>query len=98
MTQVTTKLTEEQIEKIEEKNMTVYKFLQLAVEEKLINDEKKVEPQEDTSNVLFEIVKSLNERLAEISLELKNIDSEVAKNNTIAKEKLQIIADALQGN
>ena len=100
MPQVTTRLSEEQIEKIELKKTTVYRFLQLAVDEKLINDERKKEVKMDegsTTELLLDLVQTVSERLKEINFSISNIDKELLRNNEIAKNKLGIIATILEG-
>ena len=99
MPQVTTRLSEEQIEKIESKKTTVYKFLQEAVDEKLINDERKKEVKMDegsTTELLLDLVQTVSERLKEINFSISNIDKELLRNNEIAKNKLGIIAEILE--
>ena len=99
MPQVTTRLSEEQIEKIELKKTTVYKFLQEAVDEKLINDERKKEVKMDegsTTELLLDLVQTVSERLKEINFSISNIDKELLRNNEIAKNKLGIIAEILE--
>ena len=99
MPQVTTRLSEEQIEKIELKKTTVYKFLQEAVEEKLINDERTKEVKIDegsTTELLLDLVQTVSERLKEINFSISNIDKELLRNNEIAKNKLGIIATILE--
>ncbi len=99
MRQVATKLEEEQIQKIEEKGTTVYRFLQEAVKEKLINDERKNEVKIDegsTTELLLDLVQTVSERLKEINFSISNIDKELLRNNEIAKNKLGIIAEILE--
>ena len=99
MPQVTTRLSEEQIEKIESKKTTVYKFLQEAVDEKLINDERKKEvkiDEESTTELLLDLVQTVSERLKEINFSISNIDKELLRNNEIAKNKLGMIAEILE--
>lgn len=99
MPQVTTRLSEEQIEKIESKKTTVYKFLQEAVDEKLINDERKKEvkiDEDSTTELLLDLVQTVSERLKEINFSISNIDKELLRNNEIAKNKLGIIAEILE--
>ncbi len=99
MRQVATKLEEEKIQKIEEKGISVYRFLQLAVDEKLINDERKNEVKIDegsTTELLLDLVQTVSERLKEINFSISNIDKELLRNNEIAKNKLGIIAEILE--
>ena len=99
MRQVATKLEEEQIQKIEEKGTTVYRFLQEAVKEKLINEERKNEVKIDegsTTELLLDLVQTVSERLKEINFSISNIDKELLRNNEIAKNKLGIIAEILE--
>ena len=99
MRRVATKLEEEQIEKIEEKGTTVYRFLQEAVKEKLINDERKNEvkiDEDSTTELLLDLVQTVSERLKEINFSISNIDKELLRNNEIAKNKLGIIAEILE--
>ena len=99
MRQVATKLEEEKIQKIEEKGISVYRFLQLAVDEKLINDERKKEVKMDegsTTELLLDLVQTVSERLKEINFSISNIDKELLRNNEIAKNKLGIIAAILE--
>ena len=100
MRQVATKLEEEKIQKIEEKGISVYRFLQLAVDEKLINDERKNEvkiDEDSTTELLLDLVQTVSERLKEINFSISNIDKELLRNNEIAKNKLGIIATILEG-
>ena len=99
MRQVATKLEEEKIQKIEEKGISVYRFLQLAVDEKLINDERKKEVKMDegsTTELLLDLVQTVSERLKDINSSISNIDKELLRNNEIAKNKLGIIAEILE--
>lgn len=99
MRQVATKLEEEKIQKIEEKGISVYRFLQLAVDEKLINDERKKEVKIDagsTTELLLDLVQTVSERLKEINFSISNIDKELLRNNEIAKNKLGLIAEILE--
>ena len=100
MRQVATKLEEEKIQKIEEKGISVYRFLQLAVDEKLINDERKKEVKMDegsTTELLLDLVQTVSERFKEINFSISNNDKELHRNNEIAKNKLGIIATILEG-
>lgn len=99
MRQVATKLEEEKIQKIEEKGISVYRFLQLAVDEKLINDERKEEVKIDessTTELLLDLVQTVSERLKDINSSISNIDKELLRNNEIAKNKLGLIAEILE--
>ena len=99
MRQVATKLEEEKIQKIEEKGISVYRFLQLAVDEKLINDERKKEVKMDegsTTELLLDLVQTVSERLKDINSSISNIDKEFLRNNEIAKNKLGLIAEILE--
>lgn len=99
MRQVATKLEEEKIQKIEEKGISVYRFLQLAVDEKLINDERKKEVKMDegsTTELLLDLVQTVSERLKDINSSISNIDKELLRNNEIAKNKLGLIAEILE--
>ena len=99
MTLVSTRLTDEQIQKIEEKGISVYRFLQIAVEEKLSSDdiprEQKID-QESTTELLLDLIQTVTKRLGDIDIGIKNIDSELVKNNEIAKNKLGLIAEILK--
>ena len=99
MTLVSTRLTDEQIQKIEEKGIKVYRFLQIAVEEKLSSDdiprEQKID-QESTTELLLDLIQTVTKRLGDIDIGIKNIDSELVKNNEIAKNKLGLIAEILR--
>lgn len=99
MTLVSTRLTDEQIQKIEEKGIKVYRFLQIAVEEKLSSDdiprEQKID-QESTTELLLDLIQTVTKRLGDIDIGIKNIDSELVKNNEIAKNKLGLIAEILK--
>lgn len=87
MKSVNTKLSDEVYEEIIKRGETPYKFLQKAAEEKLQKESKNKE----FENLILDIVKGLNIRL-------ESIDSELRTNNTIAKEKLGIIAEQLGEN
>lgn len=99
MTLVSTRLTDEQIQKIEEKGISVYRFLQIAVEEKLSSDdiprEQKIDL-ESTTELLLDLIQTVTKRLGDIDIGIKNIDSELVKNNEIAKNKLGLIAEILK--
>ena len=99
MTLVSTRLKDEQIQKIEEKGISVYRFLQIAVEEKLSSDdiprEQKID-QESTTELLLDLIQTVTKRLGDIDIGIKNIDSELVKNNEIAKNKLGLIAEILK--
>ncbi len=99
MTLVSTRLTDEQIQKIEEKGISVYRFLQIAVEEKLSSDdiprEQKID-QESTTELLLDLIQTVTKRLGDIDIGIKNIDNELVKNNEIAKNKLGLIAEILR--
>ena len=99
MTLVSTRLKDEQIQKIEEKGISVYRFLQIAVEEKLSSDdiprEQKID-QESTTELLLDLIQTVTKRLGDIDIGIKNIDNELVKNNEIAKNKLGLIAEILR--
>ena len=87
MISVNTKLDEQVFEQIISSKITPYKFLQEAVKEKLSSDAK----QKEFENLMFDIVSAVNSRL-------EGFEKELAISNTIAREKLSIIAEKLNGN
>lgn len=85
MISVNTKIEEDLYNEILKSGLTTYKFLQLAAKEKL----NKKEEVSEIESILLEVVKNLNIRL-------ESLEKEVATSNIIAREKLGMIANAMQ--
>jgi len=84
MKSVNTKLPDEIYDAIIASGSTPYKFLQEAAIEKLHKGEQK----QEFENLMLDIVSAVNSRL-------ENFEKELATSNTIAREKLAIIAENL---
>jgi len=84
MKSVNTKLSDNDYEEIVKSGISHYKFLQLAVSEKLYKNSQK----KDFENLMYDVVEALNSRI-------EGFEKELQTSNKIAREKLAIIADAL---
>jgi glutathione peroxidase-family protein len=87
MKTIKTKIDDEMFEYISKNYASVYKFLQAAAREKIERDQNK----SDFEKLFVSVVDAIGERI-------ENLEKEQAKSNLIAREKLAIIAEALEKN